>query len=153
MATTADSQPDTKEKMDDCLVCLMPTRERSNDLFLYNCRCVYAIHANCFRDWRRTTETNRICLICREGLDTFEDFEVRDTAPLLRPIPVRPAYGIVRAWFHPNALANTNKNICLAGFFIFLVVLFFRHLTDKSPQITEPPFYLGALGGQRRLLL
>lgn len=159
-------------KIDDCVVCLQQTREQSNQLFLYNCRCVYAIHASCFRDWRRMTETNRICLICREGLGSFQDEEEdeRDQrneevlrrrralegvmaeaqALLIRPIPLRPHYGGFRYWLH--RIDNAHKNICLAGFFVCLILVVFRLLLgDPHSKVTPPPD-LRPLG-QGRLLL
>jgi hypothetical protein len=148
-------QQDEKERVDDCLICLQPTNERSSDLFLYNCTCLYAVHANCFRDWRRLTETSRICLLCREGLMPMgaEDNRVVPHQP--PPHPFRPAYGVFQLWiFHPN---NVNKNICVAGLFVCFVFVLFHHFTARqSPAVTPPPYYtltpLGPLG-QNRLLL
>jgi hypothetical protein len=161
-------------KTDDCVVCLQQTLEKSSQLFLYNCRCVYAIHASCFRDWRRMTETNRICLICREGLESFEerDDEERNEernevvlrrralegviadahaqAFLAHPIPLRPNYGVFRRWLH--RIDNAHKNICLAGFFVCLILVVFRLLLgDPHSKVTPPPD-LRPLG-QGRLLL
>ena len=53
----------------DCLVCLQPCNERSVDLFLYTCSCVYPVHHACFKQWRAITKNDRICMICREELD------------------------------------------------------------------------------------
>lgn len=161
---------DKERETDDCMVCLQQTLEQSTQLFLYNCRCVYPIHASCFRDWRRMTETNRICLICREGLESFGD-EERDEerdeeerrdedalrrralegvmaeaqahALLIRPIPPRPDYGIFRYWFtrinNYNNHNNPNKNVCLAGFFVCLLFLFYFLLGDPHNKVTPPP--------------
>ena len=66
--------PLTKEDIDileegrDCMICLLPCNELSTDLFLHNCKCIYYVHAECFREWRRVTDTDRICIICREEL-------------------------------------------------------------------------------------
>ena len=148
------------EKGEDCVVCLQQTREKSNQLFLYNCRCVYAIHASCFRDWRRMTETNRICLICREGLESFEDEQEVEAAaaaaaaqPLIvRPVPVRPlyGYGAIRFWLYRADTAT--KNLCLVGMFMCIVFLIFRHLMAHRPAVSEP-LPLRPLGSQNRLLL
>jgi hypothetical protein len=151
-------------KTEDCVVCLQQTREKSSQLFLYNCRCVYAIHANCFRDWRRMTETNRICLICREGLESFDgDEEGRQGgvrrrhgdgpiagwggeeipnaathALLVRPVAIRPAYGVFRVWLH--RMDNTNKNLCLVGIFMCVTFLvFWLLLGDSTRKVTPPP--------------
>jgi hypothetical protein len=147
----ADSVP-----LDDCLVCLQPTSERSTTLFLYNCNCIYAIHADCFRDWRRRSETSRICLICHEGLDTFESDEeerpliVRRAAPVHVPDPPPPQHNnnYLQEWER----AQQNKNMCLFGIFVFVTLLICRLLVGLQPEPTEPP-PLRPLGGQNRLLL
>jgi hypothetical protein len=139
----------------DCVICLQPTNEKNTDLFLYNCKCVYAIHTNCFRDWRRHTETRRICVICREGLESFHE-ELDPPQPralLMEQLPAFPQYGAVRFWVYRRN-NNTQKNICLAGFFILLTVFFFQSiLVSRPPEITQPPFSLSPLGSQHRLLL
>ena len=60
----------------DCLVCFNPCTTFSNELFLYNCNCVYRVHADCFKEWRRVADSDRICVICQETLHTFEEEEV-----------------------------------------------------------------------------
>jgi hypothetical protein len=57
----------------DCLVCIEPCTDLSKDLFLYSCICVYPIHPECFKDWRRRTNTDRVCLICQESLDPHSE--------------------------------------------------------------------------------
>jgi len=71
---TEEDLDDLRETMDPsgtCLVCLGPCKAWSNDLFLYTCHCIYRIHPECFKMWRSTTGTDRVCLICREEFDTF----------------------------------------------------------------------------------
>jgi hypothetical protein len=60
----------------------------SSDLFLYNCTCVYAIHPECFKEWRSIGETSSICVICRESLLTFDE-EVEEPVGVVAV--VRPA--------------------------------------------------------------
>lgn len=69
----------------DCLVCLLPCTTTSQDLFLYNCTCIYYIHTDCFRTWRERSHTNRICLICREELEPVEEEEPEQQD---EPVPV-----------------------------------------------------------------
>jgi len=64
-----DDDIDIMEKEEgDCMICLLPCKELSTDLFLYNCKCIYYVHAECFREWRRSIDTDRICIICREEI-------------------------------------------------------------------------------------
>jgi len=57
----------------DCLICIEPCHEVSKDLFLYSCECVYPIHSQCFKDWRRRANTDRVCLICQAELDPHSE--------------------------------------------------------------------------------
>jgi hypothetical protein len=128
---------------DNCVVCFEPTTEKSTQLFLYNCRCVYFVHDACFRRWRVQTGTDRVCLICREGLESFEDEEgereeVDERRALLRPriiaprlaeIPIRAAYRQVAQpapyWW---ALDTEQKMLFVAAACFLLVLLFhLRH--------------------------
>jgi len=73
-AITDEDLDDLRNAMDPsgtCLVCLNSCKAWSNDLFLYTCHCIYRIHPECFKMWRSTTGTDRVCLICREEFDTF----------------------------------------------------------------------------------
>ena len=72
----------------ECVVCLESCTSMSSDLFLYNCTCVYAIHPECFKEWRSIGETSSICVICRESLLTFDE-EVEEPAGVVAV--VRPA--------------------------------------------------------------
>jgi hypothetical protein len=137
---------------EDCAICLVPTTERSKDLFLYNCQCIYAIHANCFREWRLRTETSRICLICREGLETFETnrvLVVQQQHVVQRHVVLRPVPAPRQQNYN-----NTNKNLFLAGLFVLFMSYVFRLFLAPSQQmyITPPP-PLRPLGGENRLLL
>ena len=67
----------------ECLVCLLPCTERSVDLFLYTCSCVYPVHNACFKQWRAIAKNDRICMICREELD-YNSEEAEE--PIRRPI-------------------------------------------------------------------
>jgi len=62
----------------------------SSDLFLYNCTCVYAIHPECFKEWRSIGETSSICVICRESLLTFDEEVEEEEGPVVVAV-VRPA--------------------------------------------------------------
>lgn len=144
---------------EDCLVCLQPTTERSDTLFLYNCTCLYAIHANCFRDWRRRSETSRICLICHEGL---EDFDEEDAPLVRRPQRQQEQDGQIVMPPPPRAYADEwvyhreqqQKNMCLYGLFVFLTLVFVHFLLGlKSATVVNEPLPLRTLGSQNRLLL
>jgi hypothetical protein len=124
---------------EDCLVCLQPTSERSPTLFLYNCTCIYAIHATCFRDWRRQTNTSRICLICHEGLDTFDsDEEELPLVAVQQPIVLPPQ----QQPYYPDDWARRqqeSKNLCLFTTFVFITLLLFSALMQVRPTpVTEP---------------
>lgn len=127
------------EEGDNCSVCFEPTSEKSTQLFLYSCRCVYFVHEACFRQWRQQTRTNRVCLICREGLESFENEEddgeaapllrVRRLRPHLHEIPIRAVYyPIVQApapgWFWA---INTEQKMLLVAVACFILV-FLLHL-------------------------
>lgn len=62
-------QKEQEQEIKDCLVCLQPCEERSVDLFLYTCSCIYPVHDACFKQWRNTTKNDRVCMICREELE------------------------------------------------------------------------------------
>ena len=68
----------------ECIVCLEACTSMSSDLFLYNCTCVYAIHPECFKEWRSIGETSSICVICRESLLTFDE-EVEEPREVAEP--------------------------------------------------------------------
>lgn len=130
---------------DNCVVCFEPTTEKSTQLFLYNCRCVYFVHDACFRRWRIQTGTDRVCLICREGLESFEDEEgereereerqallrARVVGPRLAEIPIRAIHRPVAApapyWW---ALDTEQKMLVVAAACFLLVLLF--HLRHSS---------------------
>jgi hypothetical protein len=121
---------DFEESLNDCLVCLQPCSTTSQDLFLYNCTCIYHIHNDCFRRWRETSQTNRICLICREELEPVED-----DVPLIQIVRRRPIY-ILR---NPGMDARIDEdvrtcckkindcfcNICLFFITMLLISVFF----------------------------
>jgi hypothetical protein len=69
------------EASKECMVCFESCTFMSSDLFLYNCTCVYAIHPECFKEWRSIGETSSICVICRESLMTFDE-EVEEEEPV-----------------------------------------------------------------------
>jgi hypothetical protein len=136
------------EEGDNCVVCFEPTTEKSTQLFLYNCRCVYFIHEACFRQWRQQTGTYRVCLICREGLESFENEEgdgerEGEAAPLLRARVIGPRLAEIpiRALYHPVAQAqaqaqaqapnwfwaiDTEQKMLLMAVACFLLVLLFH---------------------------
>jgi hypothetical protein len=136
---------------DDCVVCFEPTTEKSTQLFLYNCRCVYFVHEACFRRWRTQTGTDRVCLICREGLESFEEDEEGregeeggEREPLLRArglrlgprlaeIPVRAVHRPAVQAAAPNWFWNTDteQKMLLVAVACFLLVLLF-HLRHTS---------------------
>jgi hypothetical protein len=128
------------EEGDNCVVCFEPTTEKSTQLFLYNCRCVYFVHEACFRRWRQHTGTDRVCLICREGLESFEEEEdegepllrARIIGPRLAEIPVRAVHrpAIVRPphWFWD---VDTEQKMLLVAATCFLLILLF-HLRHTS---------------------
>lgn len=76
-----------QDSSDTCLVCLNPCSAFSHELFVYNCDCVYRIHPVCFREWRRITQSDRICLICQESLEPFSDDEQPQQQPRLLQNP------------------------------------------------------------------
>ena len=136
------------EEGDNCVVCFEPTTEKSTQLFLYNCRCVYFIHEACFRQWRQQTGTYRVCLICREGLESFENEEgdgdregEGEAAPLLRARVIGPRLAEIpiRALYHPVAQAqaqaqapnwfwaiDTEQKMLLVAVACFILVLLFH---------------------------
>lgn len=65
----------------ECLICITECDTLSNDLFLYNCTCVYYVHKGCMIDWRRIAKTDRICLICQVTIEDDKE---------LRVVPYRP---------------------------------------------------------------
>lgn len=67
-----------------CVVCLVDCSESSIHLFLYSCECVYPVHEQCFKTWRRISNSNAICMICREEL---EEVAADDWNPLLQQPP------------------------------------------------------------------
>jgi hypothetical protein len=138
----------TERDGDNCVVCFEPTTEKSTQLFLYNCRCVYYVHEACFRRWRQQTGTDRVCLICREGLESFEeDEEGEGGEPLLRVRPLRIGLGPrlaeipVRAVHRPVVIqapvphwfwgTDTEQKMLLVAAACFLIVLLF-HLRHTS---------------------
>jgi hypothetical protein len=66
----------------ECLVCFQPCKELSVDLFLYACSCVYPVHDSCFKEWRRLSGSNRICMICRTEFD--ESLSEGETIQVIR---------------------------------------------------------------------
>lgn len=137
------------EEGDNCVVCFEPTTEKSTQLFLYNCRCVYFVHEACFRRWRQQTGTDRVCLICREGLESFEEdgdegeplLRARIIGPRLAEIPVRAIHRPVVVqpphWFWG---VDTEQKMLLVAAACFLLVLLFhiRH-TSVVVYTTEEP--------------
>jgi len=67
----------------ECLICITECDTLSNDLFLYNCTCIYYVHKGCMIDWRRIAKTDRICLICH--------ITIGDDQKELQVVPYRPA--------------------------------------------------------------
>ena len=128
MEVAEEDMPITEEDIDilenestECLVCLQPCSTTSQDLFLYNCTCIYYIHAECFRRWREITQTDRICLICREEIEPVED-----NVQLIQIIRRRPIFlpneGI-DARFDENIQTCSKKiNDCLRTICIFLTL-------------------------------
>lgn len=70
-----------------CVVCLLDCSESSIHLFLYNCECVYPVHDECFKTWRRICGSNVICMMCREELEEADDWN-----PPRLPPPPRQIY-------------------------------------------------------------
>ena len=132
------------EEGDNCVVCFEPTTEKSTQLFLYNCRCVYFVHEPCFRQWRQQTGTDRVCLICREGLESFENEEgvgerEGEAAPLLRARVFGPRLAEIpiRAVYHPVVQAqaqgpnwfwaiDTEQKMLFVAVACFILVLLFH---------------------------
>jgi len=118
--------PITEEDLDDwkasdpsgtCLVCLMPCKAWSNDLFLYTCHCIYRVHPECFKMWRSTTGTDRVCLICREEFDTFglvlEEPESE---------PVRPPPLVIFRPYEPPPRETMCTYLTKIGFTIAIII-------------------------------
>ena len=94
----------------DCLVCFNPCTTFSNELFLYNCDCVYRVHADCFKEWRRVADSDRICVICQETLHTFEEEEV-----VVQPVNPGLDHRIDRT------ITQCIKNIVAVGLYTLLI--------------------------------
>ena len=126
--------------------------EKSTKLFLYQCRCVYYIHNSCFRSWRQQTGTDRICLICREALDPFEEPIDIDARQFIRARLIAPRlaelapiqfiqlpqqnhhYGILRNW---AADVTTDQKILLLAVTCFVIVIIF-HLHQPTILVQLP---------------
>ena len=137
----ADRETETEtergaEEGDTCVVCFEPTTEKSTQLFLYNCRCVYFVHEACFRRWR--VQKERIGLFIA-GIAFEEDgdegeplLRARIIGPRLAEIPVRAVHrpAIVRPqhWFWD---VDTEQKMLLVAAACFLLVLLF-HLRHTS---------------------
>ena len=113
-----ESESKSEEEEPSCLICIMPCKEVSTDLFLYNCTCVYAIHKDCFIQWRRITQTDRICIICHEELEPVEDVLPVILTP--QPMILRYNPGIEERLINNRACVK----ICiLPGLIIIIFVL------------------------------
>jgi hypothetical protein len=66
----------------ECLICITECDTLSNDLFLYNCTCIYYVHKGCMINWRQISKTDRICLICH--------ITIGDDQKELQVVPYRP---------------------------------------------------------------
>jgi len=71
-----------------CVVCLLDCSESSIHLFLYNCECVYPVHDECFKTWRRICGSNVICMMCREELEEADDWNPPRLPPPPRQIQI-----------------------------------------------------------------
>jgi hypothetical protein len=148
METETERETEREAGGDNCVVCFEPTTEKSTQLFLYNCRCVYFVHEACFRRWRTQTGTDRVCLICREGLESFEADEEGgegqgEREPLLRArglrlgprlaeIPVRAVHRPAVQAAAPNWWeTDTEQKMLIVAVACFLLVLLF-HLRHTS---------------------
>ena len=101
-----------------CLVCLVPCDTKSNDLFLYNCTCIYPVHPDCFRNWRNISKTDMICMICRTEIETYNTHE--DQLDIVQVIHYEQR--AVRARGVENNFAvHFVKNML----YIFIVILLF----------------------------
>jgi hypothetical protein len=153
---TEDDIDDIREGMDPsghCLVCFNPCKSWSNDLFLYTCHCIYRIHPDCFKEWRRTTSTDRVCLICREEFDTFyyapepeEQQEQQQEQQEQQELQQRPI--IIFRRYNPGMdmqIDNTlvyffKEKICICIFFVFFTIYLtaFINIILKSIQTFRP---------------
>jgi hypothetical protein len=108
-----------------CLICISPCKELSTDLFLYNCKCVYAVHKECFTKWRRVTKTKRICIICHEEL---VEIRIRQEG-----IVIHPGYE-ARRIVCINYLIVPISSITIA----LLVAFFVQYIL--TIQVTDPVY-------------
>lgn len=118
-AITDEDLDDLRETMDPsgtCLVCLGPCKAWSNDLFLYTCHCIYRIHPECFKMWRSSTGTDRVCLICREEFDTF-GYIVEEQ----EPEQPRPPLIIFRPYEPPQTMLTYLTKISVV--FVVLIII------------------------------
>ena len=79
--TSNDVSTDTSKN--ECLICITECDTLSNDLFLYNCTCVYYVHKGCMIDWRRIAKTDRICLICQVTIEDDKELRVVHYRPVV----------------------------------------------------------------------
>lgn len=91
-------------RREECIVCLEACTSLSSDLFLYNCTCVYAIHPECFKEWRSIGETSSICVICRESLLSFEEEGEQEQEQQQENIIIVPRYNATCATVYEGAL-------------------------------------------------
>ena len=110
------------DSSDNCLVCLNPCSALSNELFVYNCECVYRIHPVCFREWRRITNSDRICIICQESLEPFSDDE---RPPRLRLLQ-NPGIDENIDTAITSGIKYCVKNICVP--FVYIMILTYAWL-------------------------
>jgi hypothetical protein len=124
-----DVEPITEDDLDDlwttdssgdCLVCLTPCKSWSNELFLYTCHCIYRIHPTCYKEWRSSTQTNRICIICKEEFDTFV-YEEEESEQEQEPEPDRHIF-IRQEGPAPITCCEHTKNICISICFVLLLI-------------------------------
>ena len=110
----------------ECLVCLLPCTERSVDLFLYTCSCVYPVHNTCFKQWRAIAKNDRICMICREELDyNSEEPEEPIRQPILdvRMRSIEEEIELVQQGCMYRCRRATNKIIWFVCLTILLTIL------------------------------
>ena len=107
------------------MICIEPCHEVSKDLFLYSCKCVYPIHSQCFKDWRREANTNRVCLICQECLEPHNRGRGR---PLL---PINP--GIDGTLDEHTEKIYRGIMFCITFAILMIGYLLFKHALRLLP--------------------
>ena len=112
----------------ECIVCLEACTSLSSDLFLYNCTCIYAIHPECFKEWRSIGETSSICVICRESLLSFDE-ENEQEQEQQENIIIVPRYNVNCGTLYEGALK----------IYIFLIFFAIGYIYVCPPYYTSRP--------------